>query len=249
MYYTKTKKISSYICSVALLAVSIVPALSGHIYAQNVAAETTTATVYAQTEETTVSEESVLANSTIEIPADDLYIGESNVSIQGNTGLIKKTYAVRYENGVEVSKVLIQEDIVVKPVDTIIHVGTKERQIKTIAGTYTTKPASYKKYIDVSASAYDLSYASCGKRPGDRGYGITASGMRAQVGVVAVDPRVIPLGTKLYIEAPDGSWVYGMAVAGDTGGAIKGNKVDLFFNTYSECIQFGRRTARVYILD
>ncbi|MBR4030800.1 MAG: 3D domain-containing protein, partial [Clostridia bacterium] len=80
-------------------------------------------------------------------------------------------------------------------------------------------------------------------------YGITASGMRAQVGVVAVDRRVIPLGTKLYIEAVDGSWVYGNAIAGDTGGAIKGNRVDLFFDTTAECLQFGRRAARVYILD
>ena len=73
--------------------------------------------------------------------------------------------------------------------------------------------------------------------------------MRAQYGVVAVDTRVIPLGTRLYIEAADGSWVYGSAVAGDTGGAIRGNKVDLFFNTRQECLNFGRRTARVYILE
>ena len=73
--------------------------------------------------------------------------------------------------------------------------------------------------------------------------------MRAQRGVVAVDPRVIPLGTRLYIETADGSYIYGNAVAGDTGGAIKGNKIDLFMNSYSECMQFGRRTVNVYILD
>ena len=75
----------------------------------------------------------------------------------------------------------------------------------------------------MKASAYDLSYESCGKNPGDRGYGITASGMQARYGVIAVDPSVIPLGTKLYIECPNGGWVYGEAIAGDTGGAIKGN--------------------------
>jgi len=73
--------------------------------------------------------------------------------------------------------------------------------------------------------------------------------MMAQRGVVAVDPKVIPLGTKLYIESPDGSYVYGCAVAGDTGGAIKGNRIDLFMDTYSECMQFGRRTMNVYILN
>ncbi len=255
MYHMKMRKISSYVCLLLLLSSILVPTLSAHIYAAGVQTEErtevkeTAAAEEIKIEETIVTEEAVLENGTIEMPADDLYVGETFVSNPGNTGLSKKTYSVRYENGVAVSKVLTNEEIITKPTDKIVFVGTKEKQIKTIAGTYATKPASYKRYIDVSASAYDLSYASCGKRPGDRGYGVTASGMRAQVGVVAVDPRVIPLGTKLYIEAPDGSWTYGSAVAGDTGGAIKGNRVDLFFNTYSECMQFGRRTARVYILD
>ena len=78
---------------------------------------------------------------------------------------------------------------------------------------------------------------------------IAASGRAPAYGVVAVDPKVIPLGTKLYIEAVDGSWVYGYAVAGDTGGAIKGNKIDLFFNTHAECTRFGRRQAKVYVLQ
>ncbi len=76
---------------------------------------------------------------------------------------------------------------------------------------------------------------------------ITATGAIAQVGIVAVDPSVIPLGTKLYIVSANGSWVYGYAVAGDTG--VKGQSIDLFFDTYDECINFGVRTATVYILN
>ena len=72
--------------------------------------------------------------------------------------------------------------------------------------------------------------------------------MKAQRGVVAVDPSVIPLGTKLYIEAEDGSWRYGYAVAGDTGGNIRGNRIDLFFDSRAEALQFGRKQARVYVL-
>lgn len=197
-----------------------------------------------------VTVESVIEHSAIEIPADDLYEGETIVSVKGNEGLTKELYSVRFENDVEVSRVLVHSEVVTKPVDSIVYVGTKKKQsVINNVQIDTTKPEGNLRYIDVIASAYDLSYASCGKRPGDRGYGITASGMRAQVGVVAVDPRVIPLGTRLYIEAVDGSWVYGNAIAGDTGGAIKGNRVDLFFDTYNECIQFGRRNARVYILD
>ena len=79
----------------------------------------------------------------------------------------------------------------------------------------------------------------------------TAYGLAPKRGIVAVDPSVIPLGTRLYIESADGgkSWVYGYCVAGDTGSAIKGNKVDLCMDTERECINFGRRSAVVYILD
>jgi 3D (Asp-Asp-Asp) domain-containing protein len=78
---------------------------------------------------------------------------------------------------------------------------------------------------------------------------ITATGTVAKVGTVAVDPKLIPYGTKMYIEAEDGSWVYGYAVAEDCGGGIKGNKIDLFFDTYDECIKFGVRKAVVYIVE
>ena len=92
--------------------------------------------------------------------------------------------------------------------------------------------------ITMEATAYTDDANSQGKWVGQ-----TASGMKPQYGVVAVDPKVIPLGTKLYIEG------YGNAVAGDTGGAIKGNRIDLFFNTKSEVSNFGRRSIKVTILD
>ena len=83
------------------------------------------------------------------------------------------------------------------------------------------------------------------------GYGgadyCTATGTTVRVGTVAVDKSVIPLGTRMYIVASDGSVIYGMAVAEDTG--VKGNKVDLYYDTYQQCINFGRRTCTVYILE
>ena len=100
-----------------------------------------------------------------------------------------------------------------------------------------------KKVITCQASAYTAAADECW--PYADGY--TATGAKCEVGVVAVDPRVIPLGTKLYIETLDGSFVYGYCSAEDTGGAIKGNKIDLAMNTKSECFQFGRRNVRVYI--
>ncbi|MBV8726308.1 MAG: DUF348 domain-containing protein [Candidatus Eremiobacteraeota bacterium] len=88
--------------------------------------------------------------------------------------------------------------------------------------------------ISMMATAYT---AQCG---GCSGY--TAIGPRAGHGIVAVDPRVIPLGTRLYIPG------YGPAIAGDTGGAIVGNRIDLGFNSLSDAMQFGRRPVTVYRL-
>lgn len=102
----------------------------------------------------------------------------------------------------------------------------------------------------VSTYHGDMTYASClsmeasAYLPSDgNGAGITATGIIARRGVVAVDPDVIPLGTKVYIPG------YGTAVAADTGGAIRGNKIDLCMESYGEAINFGRRSVDVYILN
>ncbi|MEW6226501.1 MAG: peptidoglycan DD-metalloendopeptidase family protein [Bacillota bacterium] len=91
----------------------------------------------------------------------------------------------------------------------------------------------------VEATGYTAGYESTGKKPGDPGYGITATGTRAHHGTVAVDPSVIPLGMKMYIPG------YGYGVAEDTGGAIKGNRIDLFFDDVDEALQWGRKTVAV----
>ena len=253
MLKAKINMTCKVVLMLCLVVAVIAPTYTVHVYAANAWLDTLSFAYETETtvEEVNVSEKIVIEHDTIEIKTSDLFIGDSYITVQGQDGIVSNNYAVRYENGVEVSRVLLSEEMLVKPVDTIKYVGTKVKPEtkQTFFGTWVTKPTSYRNSFTVSCTAYDLSYESCGKRPGDRGYGITASGMRAGVGVVAVDPRVIPLGTKLYIEAVDGSWTYGYAIAGDTGGAIKGNRVDLFFNTYSECIQFGRRNARVYILN
>ncbi|MDU5377137.1 3D domain-containing protein, partial [Peptoniphilus lacydonensis] len=97
---------------------------------------------------------------------------------------------------------------------------------------------SAKKVIVMQATAYDPTAGST-----------TATGTRARVGSVAVDPKVIPLGSKLYIESMDGFQSYGYATAEDTGGAIKGNRIDLFYGSNREANNFGRRNVKVYVLD
>ena len=99
-------------------------------------------------------------------------------------------------------------------------------------------------YIDNMAYSSAISMEASAYLPGDgNGAGITATGIRAGYGVAAVDPGVIPLGTRLYIPG------YGEAIAADTGGAIYGYRIDLCMESYSEAMQFGRRNVTVYVLD
>lgn len=172
----------------------------------------------------------------VEIKDDTMDKGTSYVKQVGADGLKELSYATTYHDGEVVSRGVVNENIVTPAEDRIVVVGTKQKYHKGFA---------YSKKLTVEATAYEP--FNCG---GD-GRGITASGIRAQFGVVAVDPKVIPLGTKLYIESPDdgASWVYGYCIAADTGGAIKKNRIDLCYNTMSECIQFGRKKANVYILE
>ena len=182
---------------------------------------------------------------TVEIPFtketrdnSSLESGKTKLAQAGVNGTKEQTVEVTYENGVEVSSKVVSEKVTKAAVPEITEVGTKNTV--RVAGSN----LSYSKVLTCTATAYDAGAGSNGKWAGK-----TASGIPLERGVVAVDPRVIPLGTRLYIEAVDGSWAYGYAVAGDTGGAIKGNKVDLFMETYNECMQFGRRQCKVYVLN
>ncbi len=177
--------------------------------------------------------------------------GKKKLVQKGVPGEKTVSYKITYEDGVEVSRDVVSEKVTTQPIPQIREVGTKKAANYTIAsaGTIQTSRSgnlAYSKVISANATAYDAS--SCGKSPSHPGYGITATGAKAGYGIVAVDPRVIPLGSKLYIESADGSYIYGSAVAADTGSAIKGNRIDLCFNTRAEAIRFGRRAVKVYVL-
>ena len=91
-------------------------------------------------------------------------------------------------------------------------------------------------------SAYDACFKCCGKLPTNPKYGITATGTRATANrTIAVDPTVIPYGAEVVIDGQ----IY---IAEDTGGVIKGNKVDIYFNTHEEALQYGRRQVEVFVL-
>ena len=179
---------------------------------------------------TTVTVDSPIPFRTVTEDSPAWEEGSSMVLKEGKNGVLTKKYDVYLTNGVETDRVEISSEITSEPVDKRVIVGTGKRAADVVVTG--GAPTDYSAVLTCTATAYDLSFQSCGKRPGDRGYGITATGTRAAYGTVAVDPRVIPLGSKLYIETTDGSFIYGYATAEDTGGAIKGNKIDLFFPSY-----------------
>lgn len=198
--------------------------------------------------------------------------GEEKVVQEGADGVRSSVYEVVWSNGAELSRQFVEE-LSTTAVDRIVEYGTAKPAPKPSSGG--SKPASaeaalaehgetgggiagvnenadgsgaltlkdgtvlnYSGVRSMTATAYTTGHGGVGTR--------TASGTAVHVGSVAVDKSVIPLGTRMYIVAGS-SVVYGLAVAEDTG--VKGNKIDLYYDTYEECIQFGRRTCTVYILE
>ena len=189
-------------------------------------------------------ERSGVEHTTKIIYNDEKYVDYEQIVQKGSNGMKKLVYAENYIDGKLTSKSLEEEIVYIDPVDEIIEVGTKEYVVATSRGGF-----RYETELDMIATAYDLSYESTGKYPGDPYFGITASGAKAQPGTVAVDPSVIPLGTKLYVASTDGSPDYGFATALDTGGAIRGNRIDLFMEDGAACDRYGIRQVKVYILE
>lgn len=177
----------------------------------------------------------------------------------GKAGVEEQTVLTYFKNGLKVSSRVISKRVVQKPADRVVMMGTafavasryspaafkpvgkssEDHLNKTVAPA--SEPSGElqfdaKKSMVLTATAYSPFCRGCSKS------GKTATGIKAKKGVVAVDPRVIPLGTKLYIPG------YGYALAADTGGAIKGKRIDLCFNTRKEVSRFGRKKIKVYIL-
>jgi len=168
---------------------------------------------------------------------DSLPKGLVNVVKKGQPGQKEVTIKMVYEDGKEVSKQIVSEKVLQAPVNGLIEEGAKTTLV-TSRGQI-----NFTKAIKMTATAYDATFESCGKHPGDPQYGITYSGLRVRPGIVAVDPRVIPLGTWLYVEG------YGEALAADIGGAIKGNRIDLYFESPSDVRRYGKKPVKVYVLD
>lgn len=181
---------------------------------------------------------------TVTKKSSSLLKGERVVKNKGKKGTALTTTETVVVNGEVESSKVISKTVTKKAKKRVVLVGTKPATgVDKIGGAgtikYKGKKLKYSKKLVGSATAYSA----------PKGAG-TASGRRAKYGNVAVNPKVIPYGTKLFIKTTDGSLVYGRAVAADTGGALASGKalVDLYFNTYNQCCKFGRRQVEVYVL-
>jgi 3D (Asp-Asp-Asp) domain-containing protein len=143
----------------------------------------------------------------------------------GKPGVKERTIVIWKKDGKESERWVSSEKVIKKPTPTII---SKGKLASRASGTV----------MIMESTAYDPGPLSCGKYAD----GYTATGMKAGRGVIAVDPRVIPLGTRVYVDG------YGYAIAADTGGAIKGRIIDVCFPTRREALQWGRRMVKVRIL-
>lgn len=176
-----------------------------------------------------------ISYKTVEKDSDDIMTGESEVSQKGVDGEKEVTKRCKYIDGKYDSTKVIDEKVTKKPVDKIVLNGTKRGTTTDLSGA----PVSYSYMVSGSGTAYTAA-------PG----ALTATGVPVYEGGVAVNPAIIPYGSKLYIEAADGSHVYGYATAVDTGGALMDGSaiVDLFYFSYDDCVSFGRRDVNVYVL-
>jgi 3D (Asp-Asp-Asp) domain-containing protein len=167
--------------------------------------------------------------------------GTTKVLDVGRFGLAELLVRVYRKDGKVTLRKVLSRNIIAQPKPSLVAVGVGRTPTQlAYRGTLPSRgmPVGFK-VLTMIATGYDPGPRSCGRYAN----GLTATGVRARRGVVAVDPRVIKLGTRLYVEG------YGYAIAADTGGAIKGNRIDLCFDTYEEAIRWGMRKVRVLILS
>jgi uncharacterized protein YabE (DUF348 family) len=163
---------------------------------------------------------------------DNLELGLTRVLEKGQDGTEEVTFCTAYEDGVKKSQVLVDRQVLTEPAAETIIVGTSGQISRG------GEVIRFRRALAVTATGYYWGPECTGKYAD----GYTSIGLKATRGVIAVDPRVIPLRTRVYVDG------YGYAIAGDVGSAIRGSKIDCCFDTYQEALNWGLRKAKVYIL-
>ncbi|HAC0796414.1 TPA_asm: DUF348 domain-containing protein [Listeria monocytogenes] len=180
---------------------------------------------------------------------DSLNKGVEKVVQEGKNGKKVVEYKVTFENGKEKKRDVIKENVTSNKTDKVVVRGTKEKVVATPVSNVSTSSATSSSSSSSSSASSTPSGGKTYKMESTAysGGGTTAYGINLSANpglkVIAVDPRIIPLGSKVWVEG------YGEAIAGDTGGAIKGNIVDVYFPNESQCYSWGRRMVTVKVLN
>ena len=191
-----------------------------------------------------VTQTSAIAYSNQTKKVSSLYAGTKKIETKGVAGTQKTVLRQKLVDGKVTDSQPVQTTVLSQPVNQVTLIGTKAKTPGAAAvaadGTLIDQngnTVNYKRVITGRCSAYT-------------GGGWTSTGKKAAFGLVAVNPKIIPYGTKMYICSPDGKYVYGYAVAADTGGAAMRGAIiaDLYYDTNSQCVKLGSRTMNVYLL-
>ena len=167
---------------------------------------------------------------------DDTLTGTQTRRVEGSDGQLVTEYHISIEDGVEVEKTYVKQYFDPQPVDTVIYYAASALN----SASFSPQDQQVSRVMRMYATWYNA--ASSGKPATHPGYGITRSGMPLTKGIVAVDPNVIPLGTRLYIPG------YGFAIAADTGGGIIGDRIDLGYPD-GVAVDWYTGWADVYVLS
>lgn len=179
--------------------------------------------------ETIVERKTDVPYNVVRQPDATMEKGMEEVVQHGSNGQATLTVRQMYYDGQPAGEEIVNTDLHVAPTDKIVRTGMRD----TVSTSRGDMRFSRSYYMEATAYLPTDGSGTC----------ITATGVRAQHGVVAVDPDVIPLGSRVYIPG------YGVALAADTGGAIVGNRIDLCMESYGDAMSFGRRSVKVYILE
>jgi uncharacterized protein YabE (DUF348 family) len=191
-----------------------------------------------------IQEEEPILFTVEQQPNKTLNEGETRIVTKGENGIKANIYKITYEDGKPIDRAFVGEQIIKQAKNQVEEYGTV-LNFRNSRGDL----VRYSKVLNMKATAYTSSFEDTGKTPDHPAFGITYTGMRAREGMIAVDPKVIPLWTKVYVEVPGPAPDYGFAIAADIGSAIKGNLIDLYFDSPSEVKKWGKRNVRVYILN
>ena len=196
----------------------------------------------------TVESYEVIPYGTVTQRSNLVSMYSSEVLQKGVNGTRTNTSLVKYVDGVRVSESAVSSEITAEPVDEIVSIGTalKVPYSKKDSSSLILEngiPANYQTVLTGKSCAYTAPYGSG-----------TASGRVLEIGTVAVDPAIIPYGSELYIASTDGSYVYGYAIAADTGNlTAHGVLVDLYMGNmedyYWESVNYGAKQVNVYVLS